>query len=81
MSRIASDIPAQEALHKGIEVAVEHRLDVAGFLLGAMILDQRVGMQVVGSHLAAEVGLAMRALEPSALSYILTYSLAERCQE
>src|SRR5262245_45144076 len=64
---VASHIPAQVAFRKRVEIAVEYRLDIAGLVLGAVIFDQCIGMQVVCPHLAAEVGLAMLALEPGAL--------------
>ncbi len=48
--------PAQERHHESIKVAVEHRLDVAGFQARPQIFDQIVGMKDVIADLTAEVG-------------------------
>ena len=58
-TRIHSSAPSrllpeqQIRLDKGIEVAVEHRIDVADLVIGAMVLDQPVGLEDVGADLAA----------------------------
>src|SRR5688500_15616241 len=59
--------PAQVTFRERVEVAIEHGLDIAGLVLGAMILDKCVWMQVVSAHLAAEIGLDMLTLEPRVL--------------
>ena len=59
---VAPNIPAQVRIHEGVEVAIEHRLDVAGLVLAAVILHERVGVQVVGTHLAAELGRAVKTI-------------------
>src|SRR5438094_2604356 len=40
-----------------VEVAVENCLRIAGFVPGAVILDELVGLEDVAADLAAEVGL------------------------
>src|SRR4051812_40088167 len=67
LTAVAPDVPVQIGFDERVEVAVEDRLDVAGFVLAAMVLDQGIRMQVVGTHLAAKVGLAILALEPRSL--------------
>ena len=54
----------------GVEVAVEHALDVAGLVLGAQVLHHLVRLQHVGADLAAEAdrAAARRAIASSSAS-------------
>lgn len=46
-------------LDEVVDLSVEHALDVAGFVIGAQVFDQLIGLQHVGSDLVAprDVGL------------------------
>lgn len=38
-------LPEEKGLDKGIEIAVENRLDIAHLIIGTMILDQTIRLQ------------------------------------
>ncbi len=46
----------QVSYHKALNVAIQHAIRIRGFVVGAMVLDQFVGHESVGSNLVAEAG-------------------------
>src|SRR5215211_1866675 len=63
--------PLQEGLDEGVEVAVEHRLDVPGLLPRTFVLHQLVGVQGVGPDLAPERDLALLPRQALQLGLLL----------
>ena len=53
----------QVGADEGVEVAVEHAVHVADFELGAVVLDEPVGLQGVGADLVAEADVALGFVE------------------
>src|SRR6516164_4695852 len=54
---------AQIGPHEYIQIAIEDPVDVSNLGLGAMILDQPVGLQYIGSNLRAKVDVELGILD------------------
>src|SRR5690242_13929302 len=67
----------EPAVHKGIQVAVHHRLDIAGFATGAEVLDHSVGLEDVAANLVAPGDAALFAVEPLHLGFLCVLALGE----
>src|SRR5450759_4120942 len=61
--RAVGAAPLEVRLDEAVEVAVEHGVDVAGLVAGALVLDQPVRRQRVRADLAAERDVAFVAGE------------------
>src|SRR5947208_2559237 len=60
-------LPLEISFDEPIYVAVEHRGRAGVFVAGAVVFDQRVGVQHVGAYLAAPPGRDVLALEAGVL--------------
>src|SRR5438445_12665049 len=60
---LAAGVEAEEGFHEVVQVAVEHRLDVAHLETGAMVLDEGVRMEHIAADLAAPLVRLVRALQ------------------
>ena len=58
-----SRLPEEIGLDKGIQPTVEHRINIAFLGVGAMILDQPIGLQHVGANLTAPGDILLVALD------------------
>lgn len=55
LSLLLSAARQQIGANKGLQIAVEHAIDIADFDFGAMILDQAVRLQDIGANLRSEL--------------------------
>src|SRR3954466_14139781 len=67
--------PPEVALHELVEIAVEHRVDVARLDLGAQVLDHLVGLHDVRADLTAPADLRLAAGDAVELGFALLFDL------
>ncbi len=60
---LARDLHLQPGVDKAVDVAVEHGAGVAGFIAGALVLDELVGLQHIVADAAAEACLDVDAAQ------------------
>ena len=68
----------QKRLDERVDVAVEHAVDVADLLLGAVVLDELIRLQDVAADLAAERDLLLDAADLVQLRLLLLHLQSRR---